>query len=52
MPAMHIETGVREIATNVARMIVCMWMSCVRRVLYLGTCHHAERASDCTAKIR
>ena len=28
--------GAREIATNVARMIVCMWMSCVRRVLYLG----------------
>src|SRR5580693_605903 len=26
MPAMHIETAVREISKNVARMVVCMWM--------------------------
>src|SRR6266566_9244378 len=26
MPALHIETTVREISKNVARMVVCMWM--------------------------
>src|SRR5438270_9051367 len=26
MPALHIETGVREISKNAARMVVCMWM--------------------------
>src|ERR1700693_1440046 len=26
MPAAHIETAVREISKNVARMVVCMWM--------------------------
>jgi hypothetical protein len=25
MPALHIETAVREISKNVARMVVCMW---------------------------
>jgi hypothetical protein len=29
MPALHIETTVREISKNVARMVVCMWMSSV-----------------------
>src|SRR5579864_8758714 len=27
IPALHIETGVRGISTNAARMIGCMWMS-------------------------
>src|SRR5579864_6675923 len=27
MPALHIETGVRENSKNAARMIVCMWMA-------------------------
>src|SRR6266481_4287022 len=26
MPALHIETTVREISKNMARMVVCMWM--------------------------
>ena len=26
MPALHIETAVREISKNVTRMVVCMWM--------------------------
>ncbi len=26
MPALHIETTVREISRNAARMIVCIWM--------------------------
>src|SRR5580698_1340633 len=29
MPAPHIETAVREISENVARMVVCMWMRSV-----------------------
>src|SRR6267154_5988559 len=29
MPAPHIETAVREISKNVARMVVCMWMPCI-----------------------
>src|SRR6266481_836695 len=40
MPALHIETAVREIAKNVARMVVCMWMpslsSRALSLLYLG----------------
>src|SRR5579864_552481 len=30
MPAEHIETGVREITKNEARMVVCMWRPSVR----------------------
>src|SRR5713226_7428397 len=26
MPALHVETAVREISKNAARMVVCMWM--------------------------
>jgi hypothetical protein len=26
MPALHIDTTVRELSKNVARMVVCMWM--------------------------
>src|SRR5713226_3144047 len=29
MPALHIETAVREISQKVARMVVCMWMPSV-----------------------
>jgi hypothetical protein len=29
MPALNIETPVREISKNVARMVVCMWMPSV-----------------------
>src|SRR6266436_2287416 len=29
MPALHIETAVREISKNVARMVACMWMPCI-----------------------
>src|SRR6266436_8659408 len=40
MPALHVETTVREISKNVARMVVCMWMpgigSRTLSVLYLG----------------
>src|SRR5712691_10978225 len=40
MPALHIETTVREISKNVARMVVCMWMPGVSSRalsgLYLG----------------
>jgi hypothetical protein len=38
--ALHIETAVREISKNVARMVVCMWMASLSSralsVLYLG----------------
>src|ERR1700719_3100923 len=30
IPALHIETTVREVSKNVARMVVCMWMASVR----------------------
>src|SRR5258706_13726295 len=36
MRAPHIETAVREISRSVARMVGCMWMPGVNRVLYLG----------------
>src|SRR6266478_10232035 len=40
MPALHIETTVRESSKNVARMVVCMWMPSVSwralSVPYLG----------------
>src|ERR1700739_3024072 len=33
MPALHIETAVREISKKVAKMVVCMWMPSPARVL-------------------
>src|SRR6266436_696351 len=39
MPALHIETAVREISTNVARMVECMWMPSVSsRAVCAGIC--------------
>jgi hypothetical protein len=36
MPALHIETGVRDNTKNAARRVVCMCMPSVSRVRYLG----------------
>src|ERR1700719_3178081 len=30
IPALHIETTVREVSKNVARMVVCTWMASIR----------------------
>src|SRR5579875_457269 len=51
MPALHIETAVREISRNVARMVVCMWMSGVGFLLYLQTCSRVDTASNCTRRV-
>ncbi len=37
MPALHIETAVRENSKNMARMVVCMWMPGEAPVPYLDT---------------
>src|SRR5260370_34867954 len=36
MPALHVETTVREISKNVARMVVCMWMPSLSGRAHLG----------------
>ena len=43
MPAPDIETTVREISRNVARMAMCMWVPSLSRVLYL---EHASRVKQ------
>src|ERR1022692_1247975 len=52
MPAPHIETAVREVSRNVARMVVCMSMPSVARVFYLENVFPLNIASNCIKKSR
>src|SRR5271156_2693897 len=51
MPALHIETGVRENSKNAARMVVCMWMPSVGSRA-LGYVYRTNAVSNCTTKRR
>ena len=46
MPALHIETAVREISKNAARMVECMGMPGVARVLNPGTSSRVNSALE------
>ena len=50
MPALHIETTVRDISKDAARMVVCIWMPSVSRVLYLERVSRSNTASNCTTE--
>src|ERR1700741_3605770 len=52
MPALHIETAVREISRNVARMLVYMSMPSVSHVLCLGHAFPVNAVSNCITKSR
>src|ERR1700692_1096051 len=43
MPALHIETTVREISKNVARRVVCMWRPSISSCLRFGHVFRGQR---------
>src|ERR1700693_1812474 len=51
-PAPHIETAVREISKNMARMVVCMWMGSAGLRAPSGHVFPVNTASNCTTKSR
>src|SRR5260370_5069908 len=53
MPALHIETTVRESSKKAARMVVCMWMPKRKGACSIwGTFSQVNTPSNCTTKSR
>src|ERR1700741_4326823 len=52
MPALHIETTVREISKNVARMVWYIWMPSLSSLLYLWHVPRVNIAPNCITKSR